>query len=218
MMLTVHLIRHAESEGNIRPHLIGGQSNHLPLTPRGIIQAEKLGQRLTQENWHFDQVFSSTAVRTQETAKAMSKHYSVDFSKISLSSKLLELSHGEWEGALREEKFTPDVRAKIAANPLDFASPGGETQREVRARMFDWLSEVLEAWDGKTPQSVAAFSHGFAIRSLLGHILGANGLMARHIVTHNTSITTLRFRQEVWLVERVNDFSHLSGTDFMDHY
>lgn len=217
-MLTVHLIRHAESEGNVRPHIIGGQSNHLKLTSRGELQAEKLGERLAREGWSFEQVHSSTAVRTQATAAGVSKHFPLSLAEIKLTPLILELSHGEWEGQARAEKFTTEIREQMHAQPLDYASPGGESQRQVRDRMYAWLKSVSHHWDGESNLRVAAFSHGFAIRSLIGHLLQADGNVARQLVTHNTSITTVRFFNGIWLVERVNDFAHLEGTGFVDHY
>jgi len=42
----IYLFRHAESEVNTLPDLIGGQQNSSKLTEKGIWQANKLGQRL----------------------------------------------------------------------------------------------------------------------------------------------------------------------------
>ncbi len=63
------LIRHAESEINLQPHLIVGQSNSSELTPLGRLQAAALGDELKRSGVVFDQVHTSTAKRAIDTAK-----------------------------------------------------------------------------------------------------------------------------------------------------
>eukprot|EP00026_Physarum_polycephalum_P015323 Phypoly_transcript_15971.p1 GENE.Phypoly_transcript_15971~~Phypoly_transcript_15971.p1 ORF type:complete len:127 (+),score=5.05 Phypoly_transcript_15971:148-528(+) len=66
----VFLIRHGESEANIRAEYISGRSNHVNLTDLGTKQATALGKFFKSNNINFKKAYSSTAVRTLSTAKA----------------------------------------------------------------------------------------------------------------------------------------------------
>lgn len=214
-MLTVYLIRHAESEGNVNHHLIGGQSNHLPLTVRGQAQAQRLGARLQREAYHFDRFYASPAVRAQATAATVAAAIGYPPAAIRTDARLLEISQGEWEGKVRREIFTEARQAEIATQPLDFTAPGGESPRQVADRMEAWLQEAIAGADGL---HLAALSHGFAIKCLVGRLFGVDPLRARYLVTHNTSLTVLQYTPGRWLLDRLNDYAHLHGTEFIGHY
>ena len=216
-MLDIFLIRHAESQGNVNRHLIGGRSDHFLLTDQGEIQAKKLGERLVEENLQFDEVFSSIAVRAHETARIVCKELSIPQQDIQLDERLVELSQGNWEGQVRSEILTPDMRATIAQNPWKFQPPGGESVKDVEERMYAWLWENLQ----KMPASgtrIAVFSHGMAIKSLFRKLTDATYDLPRNTVIHNTAITRLMFNDPYWLIDRLNDHAHLIGMNFVPHY
>ncbi|WNJ17642.1 histidine phosphatase family protein [Pontibacter sp. G13] len=217
-MISIYLIRHAESYGNLNNHLIGGQSNHLQLTERGQLQALKLGQRLKEEGFQFDRVYASHAVRAQHTAQIACEALGFSASDIVGTDALLELSQGEWEGQERALIYTPERKAEVAQNSLDFTPPGGESQREVYHRMRAWLDQVAEEFQGVESANIAAFSHGFAIRTLIGQALEANPLLTRGLMIHNTSISCMQAHDGRWMYERINDFAHLAGMEMIGHY
>jgi len=97
-MLDIFLIRHAESHGNVNHHLIGGRSDHFPLTEHGKLQAQKLGERLVAENLQFDQVFSSVAIRAQETARIVCKELAIPHWMLKETEELTVI-HQESEGS-----------------------------------------------------------------------------------------------------------------------
>ena len=217
-MLKVYLIRHAESEGNVNNHLIGGQSNHFKLTERGEKQAKLLGERLVRESVQFDQVYASTAVRARETARFACKGIGISVDQIRHTENLLELSQGEWEGQIRKNIYTPERLKKIRSNGYHFKAPGGESPFEVETRMFEWFESACKNWDEENPMSIAAFSHGFAIKALTCKIMNVDPSMSWRTIIHNTAITCFQYRKETWYAERINDFGHLAGLEFVDHY
>ncbi len=216
-MVDIFFIRHAESTGNVNNHLIGGRSDHLALTPRGEEQARRLGQRLHREGISFDKVFSSVAIRAHETARIACSQIPTFEIPISLDERLVESSQGTWEGELRKEVLTPQVREKIAQDPQHFKAPGGESLFEVEERMYGCLQEIIQSQNGET-HKIGIFSHGMAIRCLFRKLTEASFHLPRNMVTHNTSITRYIFDSGDFLVERVNDHSHLLGMEFVEHY
>ncbi len=165
--MEIYVIRHAESELNRDRRFVGGRSSWCEINELGRRQARVLGEALTDRGIGFDAVATSTAVRTQQTARycleAMGMppysiaHYDPDF---------LEISMGAWEGQPRKEVYTDEALAKLRRDAWNFAPPQGESQREVARRMQRALARLVVA-QPEGVERVAVFTHGFAIRCLL---------------------------------------------------
>lgn len=215
-MLDVYFIRHAESVGNVNNHLIGGQSNHYPLTPRGEAQARKLGERLKAEGIAFDEVHSSPAVRALATAEIVCDRLPFPKEEILQSAQLLELSQGIWEGKVRKDHHTPAVIQQMRMDP-DFLPPEGESQRMVEDRMFEWLAQALGNQNGVS-RTLGVFSHGMAIKCLIRRLLEAAYHSPYYTILYNTSVTRIQFFSDSWHIERFNDHAHLHGMEYIGHY
>ncbi|KAL4424511.1 hypothetical protein ABPG77_006820 [Micractinium sp. CCAP 211/92] len=202
-MQRVLFVRHAQCEMNLHvTERIGGRTNHSLLTPLGEAQAAALGAHLRAELAHMGvqphrvRVFSSTAVRAVDTARHVLAALQLDPSCLVQSERLLELEQGEWEGAVRRECYTPELTARFAADPWglawNFSAPGGESQRQVEARMLAYLAECV--LPGLEPGDRAiVVSHGMAIKCLLRGILNSLPSMSRNISMGNTAITEVGF-------------------------
>lgn len=217
-MLSFYLVRHAESTGNVNHHLVGGRSNHFPLTERGRQQAHALGKRLHAENMRFDKVHVSVALRAQETAQISTSYLDFPQKDFILSDRIVEISQGEWEGKVRKEVYTEDVRKELLADNYLFKAPGGESQKEVEERMEKYVNEIIEQWDGESSERIGIYSHGFAIKSYLRRVMKSDHYMTLRTVIHNTSLTVLQYNKRGFLLDRVNDHQHIIGNDFIGHY
>ncbi len=213
----LYLIRHAESEGNVNNHVIGGQSNHLPLTARGLKQAEALGNRFLHNEIGFDQIHSSTAVRSMQTVQAVGDIIGFDEEHIHFSDELLELSQGSWEGQVRSNIYTEEVLSKRLNDPWHFTPPGGESPKDVETRMYQYICQQFVEPDIHAHR-IAIFSHGMSIKCLIRRILDSTPGMTYRIVLHNTSITHIIFQKNHWYVGAINDYAHLNGIGYVGHY
>lgn len=188
-MTNFYFIRHCESESNTQSHLIGGRSNRSPVTERGRLQATQLGDYLTSHDAVFDLAFSSGAVRTNTTAKIALAHLQ-PVPPLSVDTRLLELSQGEFEGTRRDTVYTPSAVEHYKLSTLYGKFPGGESIHDAQTRMQSFISEKHQAHDGKT---IAVFSHGLAIRALCGLIENLNKQQILALETANVSVTHIQF-------------------------
>ena len=154
-VITLTFIRHGESGGNAS----GVVDTSVPgpdLTQRGITEARAVADRLSGN--HYDGVFASTMVRTQETAAYMAKalHERVD-----VLPGLREIEAGAYEG--KPEKLAgPSMFAAITqwlAGHRDARIPDGIDGNEFDKR-FDEAFDAIYATGDRRP---VAFSHGAAI-------------------------------------------------------
>lgn len=196
-LISVYLIRHAQSEMNVQPHLIGGRSTHSPLTEKGIEQARTLGRFLLGQGIIPSHTLSSPAVRTLETAR-----YALEEMNLALvptiHDDLHEMSQGEWVGRPRADVYTEEVQAEIARLGKDFKLAGGESMNDVGERMLSRMSTVIQNLPDGTDHTVLVFTHGVAIRCLVSHLFGWTHEQTFKTTTPNTSITQLLHSGKGW--------------------
>ena len=185
-MTKIFLIRHAEAEGNIyrRAH---GHFNGL-ITEKGYKQMDLLAKRFNDEQIHA--VYSSDLARAANTAEALSKPRDLE---ISLSEMLREVDIGIWEDKAWGdiEYLYRDMSNKFTYDPEGWSTDGSESYDNVKARMSYFITETAKKHDGET---IAVFSHGFAIRALLCML---EGIVSKETdkmpYCDNTAVTLLHF-------------------------
>lgn len=216
MTLDLYLFRHAETEYNSSNHLIGGQSNFLKLSERGKNQARLLGARLVRECVRFDEIYSSTAERTQQTAGIVCDTTGFPIEKIITTSELLELSQGDWEGKERGQIYVPEVLAQMKSENWDFKAPNGESQKDVEERVYSWVEEIL--LQRGEDLTIGIFGHGVATKCLLRKIMNSNPELTYRICINNCSISRVKYsfsgQHQGWSLIKINDDAHLLESGF----
>lgn len=152
-------IRHAPTEWNAAKRLQG--RTDIALGAEGIAAAKRWR---ADPAWSDYRVLASPLKRAQETARLLfPKH------EIALDPRLMEMDFGSWEGkALAELRAEPGAAAEARESlGLDFSAPGGETPRQVQARLQPLLTEIAQA--GRPTVIVA---HKAVLRALLSLATG----------------------------------------------
>ena len=163
-MTRIYLIRHAEAEGNLY-RVVHGQYNST-ITPRGYRQLHYLKERFAPI--HIDAVYGSDLLRAHTTASAIYESKGLPFHPM---PGLREYCVGRWEQMSWGQIEREDPEMYRAFNKrLDlWHVEGAETAEIVRDRMMAAVKRIVAENPGKT---VAATSHGAALRVLLGTLEG----------------------------------------------
>jgi broad specificity phosphatase PhoE len=169
-MLEVRWYRHAESERNTSPHIIGGRSTLSPLSDNGKQQAHKLGRKFKSEGYFPDFVYSSPALRCKETARISMEEIGGE-DLIEIHDGIQELDQGIAEGGVRAEFYNPETLKIINKDNHNFKFENGESQKEVEVRMLKALDDVKQRLEKNGKAKAIVFSHGMAMRCLLRGIL-----------------------------------------------
>lgn len=167
-MTEIYLVRHPETEHNANPDIVSGRSNSVNLTPRGFEQARQFSQAFVETYPTPDAVYSSPALRTQTLAQIYTEQNNIP-PPIAIDDDLQEMSQGVAGGKNRLLIYTPDVIERINQELFDFKLPGGESLNDVSTRLLGWVWRMHVA---HPEQTVVAFTHGQAIRSAVGALLG----------------------------------------------
>ena len=152
-MTNLALIRHMPTVWNRDGRLQGRRDT--PLDPAAIpswrLPPDLAGYRF----------LASPLRRARETAALLGVEPRID-------DRLTEMTWGEWEGfTLRELRSTFADIDELEAQGLDFRAPGGESPREVQARVALLLAEIAAAG-----APTAAVTHKGVIRAVFARATG----------------------------------------------
>jgi len=167
------------------------------LSPRGVLQAERLARRLASMG--IARILASDLARATTTAERLQR---ATGAPIELDPLLQERNFGDVRG-------TPYARLEFDLFAPGYAPPGGETWEAFHARVDRAWSVVL-ARAAETDGVLAVVTHGLVCRSVA----------ARHVVLpsgqavperwENTSLTILD-GPAPWRVRLLNCAAHLDG-------
>jgi broad specificity phosphatase PhoE len=152
-MTALLLIRHGPTAWNAAGK-VQGQSD-VPLSALG--RARVQGWRLPEAFSGFARIASPLA-RASETARLLGAR------PLATEPRLMEMHWGEWEGATLADLRARygDAMIRNEGRGLDFRARGGESPREVQARMLSWTAEVAARGE-----PVAAVTHKGVIRAVM---------------------------------------------------
>ena len=148
--MLIFLIRHGETPGNARRIV---QLPGIPLSPRGIAQAERLARRLGREG--IARILSSDLARAVMTAARLRQ---VTGAPVQFDPLLRERNFGDLRGTayadLGFDMFAPG-----------YAPPNGETWEVFHARV-DRAWALVQETAAATSGHLAVVTHGLVCRSL----------------------------------------------------
>jgi len=163
-MTRIFLIRHAEAEGNLF-RVAHGQYNST-ITPRGYRQLSCLRERF--RDVQIDAVYGSDLLRAHTTASAIYVPRGLTFQP---APELREIKLGIWEQKSWAEiaRMGLEEYENFNKRPDLWQVEGAETFAQVRDRMLAGIRRIARENPDRT---VAATSHGAALRTLLGTLEG----------------------------------------------
>ncbi len=195
-MSRLFLIRHGETEGNALRIV---QHPHIPLSPRGVAQAERLAFRLAGEG--IARIVSSDYARAMTTAEHLQR---ASGAPLVVDRLLRERNFGDLRGRpyaeLGFDMFEPD-----------YAPPNGESWPEFHARVDRAWARVQDL-AAATGGRLAVVTHGLVCRSLAArHLILADGDTVPER-WDNTSLTVVDWPAP-WHVRLLNCIAHLDGLE-----
>ena len=191
----IHLVRHGQTSAN-RDGLLVGRIDP-PLTDLGMQQAERLGEALAASG--AVRVVASPLARTRETASAIAARLGIE---VELDDRALEMDYGSWDGTPLAE--VPIDAWRAWRSDVDFRPPGGESLRDVGARVGRLMGDLLV-----DDAPVIVVTHVSPIKAALTWALDASDLLAWRMLVEVASISRIGLRQGAPVMLGFNDTAHL---------
>lgn len=197
------LIRPGETDWNRQGRWQGWVS--IPLNELGRRQALALANFIRHIG--MGALYTSDLKRALETAERLAQP--LGFTPIP-DARLRERNIGLWQGLTLNEMraWYPNEYAEMLRNIDAYCIPSGESRNDVRLRVMAALNDILKTGTSKT---VGILSHTTAIKVLLGDLIP--GYDPLGVDLDNTSVTTIRLKEDKWELVAVDDVSHLENLE-----
>jgi broad specificity phosphatase PhoE len=184
---TLYLLRHGATEANERvPYILQGSGIDLPLSVRGVRQAEAVARFLSRRS--VDAVYSSTMFRARQTAEAIAIATGTEAVAI---EALHECHVGAWEGmdweSIRRE--FPDAHRRFQEDPATHPYLEGESYGDVHRRAWPVIDRLLSQHPG---QRIVVVAHNVVNRVVAAHLLGLELRRAQSLRQANCCINVIR--------------------------
>ena len=193
-MKTIIMVRHGQSESNVRKTFTG-QLN-APLTEAGREQALRMAQYL--DKYRIDKIYVSSLERAVETAQPIALRQNCPVEK---RDELMEINSGLWQGLTFTEiaEKYPQTYEAWREN-IGLATPdGGETCKQLYDRVTAFFKKVLEAPE----ETICLVCHATPIRMLESYIRCGSAAGAQEISwVPNASVTVYTYDGKFTEVER----------------
>jgi broad specificity phosphatase PhoE len=170
------LCRHGETAWNRERRIMG--SLDVPLSDAGRAQCASLARLLPA--FGVTRIVASPLARAAETADIVARALGLP---VFVDADLEEVRFGRWQGMTYDEIASDPLFAGYVENPVECATPGGETALDVQRR---GLAAVERAASGERTLLV---SHGDLIRTVLCHFLAIPVGQYRRLRVDNASLS-----------------------------
>ncbi len=201
-MGTIWLIRHGETAfGDGEPRYCG--RSDVPLTPRGLAQAEAIAAALAARP--LTAIYVTGLLRTAQTAAPLARRIGVT---PTVCAALREIDYGGWEGCSYAEIDAqwPAHYAEWKAAPDRVAPPDGETFAQLAARIEPAFHALAQRHAG---DEIAIIAHKSVNRTLLCCLLGLPVSQYLRICQEPGAINRILLEPHRIVVAGVNDRCHL---------
>ena len=166
------LLRHGQSQWNLENRFTGWKD--IPLTEKGINEANNAGLLLKKNNIKIDKIFSSVLERANKTAEIAIRSseienlYKNEMLIYEKDQRLNERDYGDLVGlnkAETAEKFGKE-QVHIWRRSYDVPPPNGESLKDVVDRVSPYFTETIQPLinDGK---NILIAAHGNSLRAIM---------------------------------------------------
>jgi alpha-ribazole phosphatase len=155
---------------------------------------EAHAERLSRVLATPDRLLTSPSRRCRALAERLASAYRLT---PAADARLLELNFGEWEG--RRWSDIGHTADALAADYLERAPPGGESYRDLMARIDSLLEDL-----GSSFERVAIVTHAGPVRGLLVRCLGLPPAAGARFDIGFGRVTRLARRGGPWTLEVLN--------------
>lgn len=212
-MKKIYFVRHGVTEGNENNKF---QLHTIPLSEKGVRQANLIAQRLLDEKINVDVIIASPMVRASQTANIIAKKSGLKV----IENELYEELHRP--SIVRgKSKADKDVKAIMAEVKANFANPDWRHSDEENYFLLKERAEkALKYILNREEENILIVTHGGILKMMLSVIVFNDKItpeifkrMDYMFGTSNTGISLVEFNDLGWYVKTWNDYTHLGEAD-----
>ena len=196
-MGSIIFLRHGQAINNTQ-RILAGRTPGVPLTEKGVDQAEKAAKFL--EDMNISAIYSSPIERAKNTADIVGKHNSID---VRIDERLIELDMGKFTGMPYDKIFSShgNVFMKFYKGELEIAHNGVETFADVKKRVLGMVDHVIE---NHPDENVVLVTHMDPIKAMLSTIVSLSPENLFELIIANASLNIFREYERKLSISGIN--------------
>ncbi|WP_067961087.1 histidine phosphatase family protein [Nitrosopumilus sp. Nsub] len=190
-------LRHGQAKNNTE-RVLSGRTPGVPLTDKGITQAQQTAELLKHMN--ISAIYSSPIQRAKHTAEIVGKHNSID---VEIDDRLIELDMGKFTGVPYDEIFSShgNVFMKFYNDELEIAHNGVETFTDVKKRVLSIVDEIIEK---HSDENIVLVTHMDPIKAMLSTVVDLSPTNLFELIIANASLNLFREKDRKFSLTGVN--------------
>jgi probable phosphoglycerate mutase len=181
--------------------LLSGRLPGIVLSGKGVEQAEHAATRLA--SLPIGAVYASPIERTTQTAECIAARFGLPVVRL---DGVIEADYGDWTGGKIAELAKTDEWKVVQVAPSRARFPGGESIREMQARVVAALDALVATHPNQT---VVVVSHADPIKSAIAHYAGMHLDLFQRVQVSPASVTVLEFHAFGVTLVKCNDTGNL---------
>ncbi len=197
-MVKLYVVRHGETNSNVRHTCIGHKD--VPLNETGRAQAERLAEKL--RDVPLDAIYASPLSRAVDTATPTAEMKGLNITTV---DDLIERDFGDWDDMTYEEieQKDPELYAEWRSDRQGtaFKIPNGESSDEVHKRVGDAVNRIIAENDGK---SVLIVTHLGAARHIISNVLNLTAEQSWRFTLYNATVACLEIDEKSRVLTKLN--------------
>jgi len=190
-------LRHGQARNNTE-RVLAGRASGIPLTEKGVLQANDIGKFLKPFN--ISHIYASPIERAKNTAEIVGSHLGLG---TIVDERLYELEMGKFSGMPYDEIFEKhgNVFLKFYEGHPTIEENGVETFAEVRRRVLDIVDFACKRHQ---EQNVLFVTHMDPIKAMISNILNLTPRSLFELIIANASLTIIRQEQGKFSLSAIN--------------
>jgi len=187
-MRSIIFLRHGQAKNNTE-RILAGHSIGVPLTERGVEQAERIAKFL--KPLKISTIYSSPIERAATTAQIVAKHNSLE---PIIDDRLIEINMGKFTGMPYDEIFEAhgNVFLKFYEGQSVIAENGVETFAQVKTRILNIVDHIRKNHEN---ENVLLVTHMDPIKAMLSSIWDLKPRSLFELIIANASLTIVKEEQ-----------------------
>lgn len=186
-MPKVYLLRHGQSEANVRG-ILAGPDNSVNLSEKGRRESRIVSKHL--QKIEFTHIYSSPISRCLQTIDPLTS--AKPQIPLLLEERIQEMNYGDWNGKDLKSLSKKREWKSIQNQPSKFKFPQGESFTQLRKRVQSFLNEV----ESKTGP-ILVVSHGDVIKMILTCTLELSTDNFQKFLIQPASISIINYESKV---------------------
>ena len=172
------LVRHGQSQWNEENRFTG--TADVDITAQGAIDAANAGSKL--KDIQFAHAFVSEQKRAQQTLDIILKEIHQESLPTPINHALNERDYGQLQGLNKAEtaKQYGEEQVAIWRRSYDVAPPGGESLKEVYARVIPYYQQYIAPLL-RAGKNILVVAHGNSLRTLIMYLENISSENIEHV-------------------------------------